>query len=599
MSLDDLEQAMLNREELHADDPSPQPANRSSVTQGSGWKDRLESVEPSSEVRADLLDLAAWSPVLERFARTVKVAVALTDCDGKVLGPCHNPQPVWEYVHDAARTGDNICYFCLAPGSPCTATRDALKSGSVAMAQESSGLMHVAVPLTLGGQQFGSIIAGRVFSRYPEPLPLERVARIMQVSAQQLWHLAIKQRPLSPATLQVYGELLHTLGHAFLRQLYGAILQRRLAVSNQRFRFLADGVKGYALFTVDDLGRVSSWNSGAERMLGYTESEIVGKEFCRLFTPEDIQSGAPVKLLEQAARAGSVADERLYVRGDGSRILATSTVASIGEGDGREFGNVLCDVTEPRKRQQALHEAEKVESIGHLAGGIAHDFNNLLSPILGHASLMLDDLPALDSARLQLESIVNSTEQAADLIQRLLLYAGKGRFVTTLCDLSALIVKILPQIEAGIPKTVRLELDLAPALPVVEVDASQIQQMVMVLVINGVEALEGKPGTMRISTGATDATEVQGDTSRRSVYVQVQDSGMGMDEATRLRVFEPFFTTKFLGRGLGLAAASGVVRAHRGTMQVESVPGTGSAFKVFFPALDPQLVRPNDNDSSL
>ena len=467
------------------------------------------------------------------------------------------------------------------------------------MAQESSGLMHVAVPLTLGGQHFGSIIAGQVFSRYPEPLPLERVARELQVSPQQLWHLAVKQRPLSPATLQVYGELLHTLGHAFLRQLYGDVMQRRLEISNQRFRFLADGVKGYALFTVDDLGRVSSWNSGAERMLGYTESEIVGQEFSRLFTPEDIQSGTPVKLLEQAAGAGSVADERWYVRGDGTRILATSTVASIGEGDGREFGNVLCDVTERRKRQQALHEAAKVESIGHLAGGIAHDFNNLLSPILGHASLMLGDLPALDSARPQLESIINSTEQAADLIQRLLLYAGKGLFVTTSCDVSALIVKILPQIEAAIPETVQLELDLAPALPVVEADASQIQQMVMVLVINGVEALEAKPGTLRISTGATDAIEVEGDTSRRSVYIQVQDSGMGMDEATRLRVFEPFFTTKFLGRGLGLAAASGVVRAHRGKMQVESVPGTGSTFKVFFPALDPQWVRPNENDSSI
>ena len=148
-----------------------------------------------------------------------------------------------------------------------------------------------------------------MFDRYPEPLPLRRVANEVGVSAQQLWDVARKQRPVSRAVLQTSGDLLCALGQAFLQQRYGAILESRLAETNGRFRLLVEGVRDYALFTMDPTGCVTSWNSGAERMLGYVEAEIVGRNFSCIFTPEDIQNRVPEKQLHKALQAGAVGSQ--------------------------------------------------------------------------------------------------------------------------------------------------------------------------------------------------------------------------------------------------------------------------------------------------
>jgi two-component system CheB/CheR fusion protein len=423
-------------------------------------------------------------------------------------------------------------------------------------------------------------------------LPLQLVARELGLSAQRLSHLSSQQAPVSRATLKVYGDLLCTLGQAFLRQRYGAIVEKRLIEINRRFRLMVEGVKDYALFTVDAAGRVTSWNSGAERMLGYTEAEIVGQEFSRIFTPEDVQNGVPEKELQTAAREGWAEDERWHLRKDGSRVFVSGVLTSLGEGDSREFGKIIRDVTERRKIEAALLQAQKLESLGVLGGGIAHDFNNLLTGILGNASLVLDHASQLDPDRPRLEDIAASSKRAADLTNQLLAYAGKGRFVITRFNLSELISEMLHLIETSIPKMVQIQLSLATSdLPLVEADASQIQQIVMNLVINAAEAIGADGGTIWVSTGIADTEAAHGSKPGRSVYMEVRDSGSGMDEATRARIFDPFFTTKFTGRGLGLAAVSGIIRGHKGRIEVESVPGEGSTFRVFLPALEADFLK--------
>ena len=233
-----------------------------------------------------------------------------------------------------------------------------------------------------------------------------------------------------------------------------------------------------------------------------------------------------------------------------------------------------------------LRQAQKLESLGVLAGGIAHDFNNLLTGILGNASLVLDSAPALDPDRPRLEDIVGASRRAADLTNQLLAYAGKGRFVVTRFDLSELITEMLHLIETSIPKMVRLQLALKLDLPPIEADASQIQQIVMNLAINAAEAIGVEGGTIRISTGVADSAAADSRTQGRSVYMEVRDSGSGMDEPTRVKIFDPFFTTKFTGRGLGLAAVLGIARGHGGRITVESVPGEGSTFRLFLPAAE-------------
>jgi len=195
-----------------------------------------------------------------------------------------------------------------------------------------------------------------------------------------------------------------------------------------------------------------------------------------------------------------------------------------------------------------------------------------------------------------LRDVVNASEQASRLTRQLLAYAGKGRFVIEPIDISALVREISSLIQTSITKNVQVRLELAEHLPLVDADASQIQQVVMNLVINGAEAIGPQEnGTVLVTTGAQLVDEhylltTLGDASALAIgtYVslEVHDTGCGMDEATLNRIFDPFFTTKFTGRGLGLAAVQGIVRGHKGTMKVYSRPGAGTTFKVLFPATD-------------
>jgi signal transduction histidine kinase len=247
---------------------------------------------------------------------------------------------------------------------------------------------------------------------------------------------------------------------------------------------------------------------------------------------------------------------------------------------------------ERRNLEDQLRHAQKLESLGLLAGGVAHDFNNLLTGILGNASLVLDILKPEPTVRGMLEEIVRAGERAADLTRQLLAYAGKGRFLVESVDVSGLVLDISELIRTSVPRTIDLALDLRNELPTVEADPSQIQQLVMNLILNAVEATGERPGCVRVSTGLHEVRpgdhvasyRPEPPTPGRYVRIEVRDNGCGMSESVKQQIFDPFFTTKFLGRGLGLAAALGIVRGHKGAIGVESTENVGSTFTVLLPA---------------
>jgi len=249
---------------------------------------------------------------------------------------------------------------------------------------------------------------------------------------------------------------------------------------------------------------------------------------------------------------------------------------------------------EKKLSDEKLLEKQKLESLGVLAGGVAHDFNNLLTGILGNASLAVETLPANAPAQRMLRDVVDASDRAAHLTKQLLAYAGKGRFVVQAMDLSDAVRDINHLIQSSIPKNAQVQLDLAAELPCIDADAAQIQQLVMNLVINAAEAIpEGRQGSVLVTTRVQDVDDnyiaqtlspgeiVPGE----YVALEVHDTGAGMDQATLQRIFDPFFTTKFTGRGLGLAAAIGIVRGHKGALKVYSTPGEGSTFRILFPAM--------------
>ncbi len=250
-----------------------------------------------------------------------------------------------------------------------------------------------------------------------------------------------------------------------------------------------------------------------------------------------------------------------------------------------------------KELEKQVQHAEKLKSLGVLAGGIAHDFNNLLAAVIGFADLALENLPADAPARRHIEEVVTAGERAAELTRQMLAYSGKGRFEPRVLDLHEVVAKLDSLMRAAVSKKAVLRYDLAEDLPAVKADASQIQQVLMNLVTNASDAIGKNDGVINVKTAVMAADRDYLDQtcllSQRGsneelpegdyVYLEVRDTGYGMDGDTIGKIFDPFFTTKFSGRGLGLSAVLGIVRGHGGAIRISSEPWSGTTFRVLFP----------------
>ena len=246
--------------------------------------------------------------------------------------------------------------------------------------------------------------------------------------------------------------------------------------------------------------------------------------------------------------------------------------------------------------ERRLGEAQRLESLGVLAGGIAHDFNNLLTGIMGHASLGRCEIAASSPLHSHFEQIESASRSAANLCQQMLAYAGKGRFIVKPYNLSQIVSQTGHLLHISASKHAELRFNLAEGLPGVMADSTQLQQIVMNLVTNASESISQRSGLITLTTGLmrpdaktfADCPYAPETLAPAYVFLEVRDNGCGMTPELRSRIFEPFFTTKFAGRGLGLAAALGIVRGHSGALRVESTVGKGSVFTLYLPALEPE-----------
>jgi len=251
------------------------------------------------------------------------------------------------------------------------------------------------------------------------------------------------------------------------------------------------------------------------------------------------------------------------------------------------------DITDRKKEEEALRQAQKAESLGVLAGGIAHDFNNLLAVMTGHLDLARAMLPPDHAAVKHLVQISDAARNAAVLTQQMLAYSGKGAFAVAPADLSRAVSDMAALLEVSIPKSVRLHLALPADLPAIEADRAQLQQVIMNLVTNAAEAIDAQRGgtiELRTAVEELDAERVRRDFAGqelrpgRCVTLTVHDTGQGMNPEVLARIFDPFFSTKRSGRGLGLAALRGILKAHRAGIHIGSEPGAGTTVLVCFPA---------------
>lgn len=332
-------------------------------------------------------------------------------------------------------------------------------------------------------------------------------------------------------------------------------------------------------------------NAAAAHIAGMPVDRLLAENFRAL--PAVANSGL-LHVTEEVLRQGqSHREEVRYVTSLGREIYLDVSVSRFSSGGEPHLLLIMGDVTERRQAEAALGLAQRMESIGILAGGVAHDFNNLLTAMLGHVSLAQRKLAPEHPGFRHLEEVRRAAERAADLTRQLLAYSGKGALFVRTVDVTGLVTENAHLLAVSVPKHVTLETQV-PAEPLlVDADPGQLEQVVMNLIINGAEAVGGRPGRVVVTLGScvVDPDDPRvwtfGPTplpAGRYVSIAVADDGCGMEAELVARIFDPFFSTKFQGRGLGLAAVLGIVRGHGGAIDVKSQPGEGTTITVLLPS---------------
>jgi PAS domain S-box-containing protein len=363
--------------------------------------------------------------------------------------------------------------------------------------------------------------------------------------------------------------------------------------SEEQFRLLIQGVSDYAIYMLDPAGKVTSWNSGAERIKGYTSGEIIGRHFSTFYTEEDRLAGLPQLALATASREGRFEREGWRLRKDGSRFWASVVIdvirSDLGEPIG--FAKITRDITEKMETQRALEktreelfQAQKMEAIGQLTGGIAHDFNNLLMAVLGSLEILKKRMQPDPALSPLVDNAMLGAQRGAALTQRMLAFSRRQELQVESIDVSALLRGMMDMLSRSLGPVASLETEFPKHLPTISTDPTQLETALLNLVVNARDAMPGG-GLIRIR--ATEEIVAEGGNMPAGHYVllAVTDNGEGMDEETLKQAVTPFFTTKGVGKGtgLGLSMVQGLVGQSGGKLTLRSQPGEGTTAELWFP----------------
>ena len=363
--------------------------------------------------------------------------------------------------------------------------------------------------------------------------------------------------------------------------------EEALRQSEERYRSLVYSARD-AIFTLSPEGLITSLNPAFETITGWRCEEWIGRSFTSIIHPDDhpialqnfkrMMQGEMVPVHELRIKT----KKETHVSGEFTitpQRLRDRVVGLIG---------IARDITERKKLEENLRQAQKMESLGTLAGGIAHDFNNILAIILGHASLHKRHESTPEKFSQSIEAIISATNRGAGLVRQLLTFARKADTLVEPIELNATIEDLLKLLHETFPKTVLIETDMAHDLPPINGDSTQINQVLINLCVNARDAMPAG-GKLTISTGLVSRSTLRQRFPDAAAHlyeqIDVSDTGFGMDESTRTRIFEPFFTTKERGKGvgLGLAVVFGIISSHNGFIYVDSARGKGTVFHLLFP----------------
>jgi PAS domain S-box-containing protein len=398
-----------------------------------------------------------------------------------------------------------------------------------------------------------------------------------------------------------------------------ALAQRRLLAENcqaeaalrhseKRFRALFEqAAVGVAQAEVAT-GRFVQVNQRFCEIAGHSQDELDRRTFSSITRPQDLKGAAETARLLVAGTIREHTREERYVRKDGSQVSVSVTISAMwAPGEAPDyFIAVVQDISERKRMEELLIQAQKMEAIGTLAGGIAHDFNNILTAIAGYTELARMILRGNPEVQEHLGSVLQASRRASDMVQKILTFGRQNTQERRPISLLPVVAEVMELLRVTIPTDIEFETSFELDTPNVLADATQVHQVLMNLGTNAWHAMQGRTGRLRVSLGryVADAARVAAERRLRpGTYARltVEDTGCGMDRQILTRIFEPFFTTKPPGEGtgLGLAVVHGIMDNHGGVVTVASRPDEGTAFELYFPAYACSVFQPEVDEGSV
>ncbi len=385
--------------------------------------------------------------------------------------------------------------------------------------------------------------------------------------------------------------------------------QESLLESERKFRYLVEGVTDYAIYMLSPEGIVTNWNSGAQRIKGYTANEVIGTHFSRFMREEDREAGLAQHSLEIAKQEGRFENEGWRVRKDGTLFLAHIVIDAIHTNSGELIGyaKITRDITEKKIAEEnlaqvnaALSQAQKMEAIGNLTGGVAHDFNNLLAVISNGLEIFTRTNRDSKNQKL-IETMKRAVSRGSTLTQQLLSFARQQPLKSEPHDVNQLIDSFEFILRRAVGSNINLKLDLSESSLPIMVDGTSFETSLLNLVVNAKDAMpEG--GQIRITSRKRSLikNEIEDLPEGNYVEVNVTDTGIGIPKENLQKVLEPFFTTKEVGKGsgLGLSQVFGFVKQSDGGFRIKSEINLGTSISLIFPALDDEDFLADSVDAS-
>lgn len=505
----------------------------------------------------------------------------------------------------ALQSGNWLCHeSCWTDASQAS-----IRTGQPADIECNGGLRIYAIPVLANGEVIGAINFG--YGDPPrEPNRIAEIADKYRVDPKALRTEAGQYESRPPFIVDVAKK---RLGGA--ARLVGALVESRMAQSelfrererlNVTLQSIGDGV-----ITTDNDCRVILINRMGEFMTGYAREKAQGRPLAQVFRVTEQASEIACSPDTDGSRFSSEpldpvanpVENAVLTAKDGTLRQVAFSSSPIVSPDGHAMGTVLVfrDVTEKREMESALRHAHKMEAIGKLAGGIAHEFNNVLGIVLGNTELSIEDLDSGHPVVENLREIHLASLRARDIVKQLLSFSRKIDIRQEPADLRPIVRDTLKLLRASIPSFIRIKERLAKDLDMVVADDTQIHQLLLNLCNNAAQAMENDGGELiiELKNSRLNSGEIPGQPELRTVpcvRLRVKDTGHGIPEKIRDRIFDPYFTTKPVGKGsgMGLAVVHGIVTAHGGAIHVHSDPDRGTAFDVYFPAVnEPAAARPD------